>query len=662
MDEINYEKAFTQFGANVEQVIDNQRVITCPFCGKQSKLYFSIKDGRWDCKVCGLSGNLVVYFRKLCEMWEREISEERISELCKWKGFNPAQVKSCHVGWNGSQYTIPCRQSVILVRPNCQPRNCYGGRVSFLCNGEDSKTVWVTEGWSSYISLVQVLRDNGIEDKVYSVPGALAHPKNMSELDNKEVLICLDNDSPGVKGSLKFITELGRSKCKVLLWPVGSKDKCDVRDKLLELGAKNAFDFLKENIKDGVTAGPTAEQTTIVGPAEFIHPNTVIEEYRKWLHLPNKGILDVLFGTIFANMLGTDPLWLFLVGPPGSCKTELIMSVSECPLVHCLTRLTPKTLVSGSRTTSGGDPSLMPRLDGRMLAIKDFTTILAMNPVCRDEIFGQLRDAYDGKQDYSFGTGVTRSYRSKFGIIAGVTPVIESYSSTSLGERFIKYYITDSRSIKRGQEVIEKAIFNLGKETTMRKELSDLSTRVLARKPTTIPTVPQEMVPRIQALAQFCAALRGAVSRDKYSGNVSHKPIQEIGTRLARQICCLGMGIASFYNETTIPEWCYGHLVKMVIDTCPDRVEEIIRRVYHEVDGAWLETKKVAEITRFPVSTIRYVLEDLTLLRIMQRDVVEKVTVWRLNPSIVRLIEQASIYRREDHAVEQSKSSNQRSG
>jgi hypothetical protein len=39
----------------------------------------------------------------------------------------------------------------------------------------------------------------------------------------------------------------------------------------------------------------------------------------------------------------------------------------------------------------------------------------------------------------------------------------------------------------------------------MRKELADLSTKVLARKPTAIPAVPEEMAQRIRALAQYCA-------------------------------------------------------------------------------------------------------------------------------------------------------------
>jgi len=649
MDEIDFEKAFIQFGSVVESVADKQRGINCPFCGKVGKLYFSTENGLWDCKVCGLSGNLVVYYRKLAELWSSHISDTKIHDLSKWKGIDRKYIRMCNVGWNGTHYTIPCRQSIILVRPQGTPRNCYGGKSSFMQCGADSSTVWITEGWSSFMGLVETLRENGIEDRVLSVPGALAHPKNLSELDGKTVHICLDNDSAGIKGSMKFLSTLKHSICKVLLWPTGTALKYDVRDNLLKLGHKKALDFLNENLKSNVQVSDSTDGVTIPLQAEFIHPDKLIEEYRKWLHLPNKGIIDVMFGTVFANLLNLDPLWLFLVGPPGSCKTELITTISESSLVQCLTRLTPKTLVSGSRTTSGGDPSLLPKLDGRMLAIKDFTAILAMNSVCRDEIFGQLRDAYDGKSDYSFGTGLTRSYRSKFGIIAGVTPVIESYSSTSLGERFLKYYIADSRSIKRGEEVIDKALANLGKSVEMRKELSDLSTKVLARKPTTIPNMPPEMALRIRALAQYCAALRGAVSREKYTQQVSFKPVQEVGTRLARQLSCLGMGIAAFYNEATVPEWCYSTLVKVTVDTCPDRVEEIVRRIFLEGKD-WLETKHVAEITRFPAQTIRYVLEDLTLLRIIQRGVNDNTTVWRLSPSVSKLIDQASIYRRESNA------------
>jgi AAA+ superfamily predicted ATPase len=55
----------------------------------------------------------------------------------------------------------------------------------------------------------------------------------------------------------------------------------------------------------------------------------------------------VVFGTIMAHRLDGDPVWLFLIGPPGDGKTEVVRSMSADEAIYTLSSLKPAALISG---------------------------------------------------------------------------------------------------------------------------------------------------------------------------------------------------------------------------------------------------------------------------------------------------------------------------
>ena len=55
----------------------------------------------------------------------------------------------------------------------------------------------------------------------------------------------------------------------------------------------------------------------------------VLKTFEKWLYLPDDSMLKVLLGAVAANLMPGDPLWLLLVGPTGSGKTELLDPLPE---------------------------------------------------------------------------------------------------------------------------------------------------------------------------------------------------------------------------------------------------------------------------------------------------------------------------------------------
>jgi len=99
-------------------------------------------------------------------------------------------------------------------------------------------------------------------------------------------------------------------------------------------------------------------------------------------------------------------------------------------MIATASSITPHALVSGANFSGGGDPSLIPQWNGQVVIFKDLTVLLNLNIVAREEIFSIFRDCYEGRTEKSFGNGVRRVYDSKFGIIAGVTPIIEIFAET----------------------------------------------------------------------------------------------------------------------------------------------------------------------------------------------------------------------------------------
>src|SRR5438046_1578624 len=75
--------------------------------------------------------------------------------------------------------------------------------------------------------------------------------------------------------------------------------------------------------------------------------------------------------------------------------------------------------------------------------VKDFTTVLTLHRDKRGEILAQLREIYDGHYRKEFGNGKVVDWTGKIGLIAGVTPIIDTYHAVNqvLGERFVCFRI-----------------------------------------------------------------------------------------------------------------------------------------------------------------------------------------------------------------------------
>lgn len=645
-------KGFAEHGVHFLKHASSQSHGVCPFCGKD-KFFVNPLSFLWDCKTCQVSGNFEQFLEAASVFYQQYFEGEPAATLSANRGLDVATLKAWGLGYNPVDkiYTVPLngtpeRKTTNIYRyvigQKCMSTS--GGKLCLLAPQGDlpeTDTVWLGEGPWDAMTIWEAL--NGSE-RVYAIPGAGNFPSRyVGQLDGKQANLLPDNDcvnsKTGTRAGYTGAIRTGRmlsghaSKVKYLHWPKAAANKdteCDVRKHYINSGRnkEELLSFLRANLRDTEPASGVVVTTLkkivkapVPAKVEPITTQEVVAIYKKWLYLTDIRVLDIVFGSVFANRIGMDPLWIFFVAPPGGTKTELLMPLSDAPGIVSTTSVTPASLISGANSkVGGGDPSLIPKLNGKILIIKDFTTILNCNPTARDEIFGILRDAYDGKTEKYFGTGVHRKYISKFGIMAGVTPAIEGYSSSSsvLGERFIKAYIRMKGKVDVGRESIIQAIKNSGQEDAMRLELSTAATRVLDKQIPGLPVVPEGIADKILGISQLVAALRGVVSRDRFSGTINFKPCSEIGTRLSKQFTALARGIAVYRNLPEVNLDILEIVAQVARDTTPDRIECIVRHMYLNPDKA--TSQEVSDWCGLPRITVEFVLEDLFMLNVIQKD------------------------------------------
>lgn len=285
-------------------------------------------------------------------------------------------------------------------------------------------------------------------------------------LRDKRVVLALDNDDAGKKETLKRTEQLTDvESLKIIDWPEDFPNGGDVTDYLIKNEPKELIQ-LAEARKPGTDTEP-------------IDLQEAKETFHKWLEIEDDSFIDAVLGAHLTTRIPEDPVWLFLIAPPGSGKTELLRTLKDDPEVYSTSSITDKTIVSGEKTE---ESSLAPKLNDQTFIIKDFSPILSLKHEKRSAIFSDLRDCYDGYIEKEFGNQAEKkSFETHFSLIAGATPALDKYSSvqSSLGERFLKLRI-DIKERQTKEEIVEAAMDNVSVQDKMRKELTGAVKGVLA--------------------------------------------------------------------------------------------------------------------------------------------------------------------------------------
>jgi hypothetical protein len=346
---------------------------------------------------------------------------------------------------------------------------------------------------------------------------------------------------------------------------------------------------------------------------------------QKWLCLESLQVLDVIVGTYIANRFPADPLWMIIIGPPSSAKTEIMRAFEGHKYSKFISNLTPSTMASGILPKNGRpDPSLLPQLNDKLVVLKDFTTVLSMRSEQQAEILAQLRETYDGQYSKIFGNGKEVNWRGRYGLLAACTPVYDKHYSVigSMGERFLIYRTDPVNGGMTGTHA-QKLV---GQEETMRKEIREALHKFIDQfeRLDGVGMGKDEAVNlKIINLACFVAIGRCAVDRDRYSQALQYTPMPEGTPRLVKQFMQIGAGIALANGRVIIDDDVYQVLKKIgrdLISTQRLRVLDYLwREGVFEADDVWDNTPRIANAVNLPGQTAKMTLEDLMVVGALKR-------------------------------------------
>lgn len=349
-----------------------------------------------------------------------------------------------------------------------------------------------------------------------------------------------------------------------------------------------------------------------------------------WLYFADEEIIEIILACSIAERIEGDPLWLFLIAPPGACKTEILRAFTGEYFYH-LSNLTSKTFVSGLMIGKGRSrrkiEDLLPQLDNKILIFKDFTTILEKGRDERSEIISQLREIYDGQFSAKFGTiDKAIRYNSRFGLLAGVTPVIDKYWRVmqQLGERFLKI-----RWNEEMDKTTKKARENEGKEKQMRKELQEAIIIFLDNlKINKTPEFDDEKWgDKISEIAKFVAIARTPISIQDYRTEFYQDfiPIPERPTRLVKQFKKLAKCLAVIRGKNSVDENEIKTTLRIARDTIPqDRLSILDTININNSDLNGCSRPLIYHSVKIPESSIKRVLEQLKLLDLVEERVLRE--------------------------------------
>jgi len=230
-------------------------------------------------------------------------------------------------------------------------------------------------------------------------------------------------------------------------------------------------------------------------------------------------IIELSLAASLSDLLSTEALlWLLIVGPPSSDKTETALALKDAPHVFHLDTLTENAFISGYISPDGRSPQdLLAILDGRCLTIKDLNALFGLHPDKVAKVLGDLTAIYDGEFAKWTGTRGDVRYDARFSLIGCVTPFTLTRHHRymdMIGARFLRYRVAELR-----QEEVDDGFKNIWTERARSKarlrELASAYATQLRHKVSQAglvsPAFGDAAKEQLNGLAKFLAHARAAI-------------------------------------------------------------------------------------------------------------------------------------------------------
>jgi len=417
----------------------------------------------------------------------------------------------------------------------------------------------------------------------------------------------------------------------------------DVSDLIDRDGAIGALKFIEDHLipvplkktsPRKTKAKNEVEDVPAIDPIHRDSFDALCADYASELHFgPNmRDALAVSLATVLSTDIRGEQLFFRLLGPPGSGKTtiaEAITAAREFTLPSSIFTGFHSGYIGNGEEREQGDSSLIPKMHGKTVIIKDGDTLVHSPSVGR--VLAELRDIYDGTTRATYRNRKTSNHENlRITFLLCGTQQLRQLDRSSLGERFLTVEIMGKESTK---PYVAKAIKNAYADfVASMNQQSDQPVDqapdlirgatygyILHMKNTlgkmTPPELPSKMESVIDALAHYAAYMRARVDREGH--DMTFRPDVELPTRLAKQFVRLSMCLALVLGRKKVDNEVIRITRKVVTDTCKSFHAEVAGSIYKNPQG--LSAEQISLFLGLPTTNVRRCLNDMLEFGIVQR-------------------------------------------
>jgi len=257
--------------------------------------------------------------------------------------------------------------------------------------------------------------------------------------------------------------------------------------------------------------------------------------YKEELYLEDTKRIDMILASALSSKMNGIPIWLILVGASGDMKSVQLNALEGFDTYY-LQKMTSKTLVNGFKDKEK-HPDLAPKLNNKIMVIRDMATLMKLPPAEKAEIWGQLRDLYDGFAGTTSGMGTDVQYSDlKISLIAASTPSIDGQIliHQDLGTRELIYRCDGNKNKKEAMKICMR---NQLLEDKIMPKLREVTVNFL--KKTEINEnleLDDKTKEELMEMAIYISLMRASADIDQYTNTLRTNVIPEEPTRVIKQL------------------------------------------------------------------------------------------------------------------------------
>jgi hypothetical protein len=349
--------------------------------------------------------------------------------------------------------------------------------------------------------------------------------------------------------------------------------------------------------------------------------NQLSQFLEHWYYKPDMDAVKICLSTYVAHTyLADNPVWLFIIGPPGSGKTSVaIRSISFLPQTHMIGNLSENSFLSGFGVNNGILGKLTLRHNGNgVLLFPDFTSLLDKRDFVRNEIAGQMRLIYDGYYSKEVGNkDESIVWKGKVTCLAAVTPALEHYWSInrSLGERFM--YLRWEND--NGEGCIESSKRQVGKERVIEDEFRKRILEYVDVDSLRAVEIEDNEQLGLNGICSMVSILRTNVHREVGRGGkrtITDVDVPEAPTRISKMLTMIARGSATLDRRKKIDFYDLCLAKRVAIDSIPSNRCKVIKALIDNINYS-LTFVELKEITGACRAVIERTIEDLIELKVV---------------------------------------------